>query len=69
MPAGKADTWNDFLSVSLSFLLLERPIINETTYFPIGSCVSNGLFFLLFLRIYACIDNELLEGGKKECIW
>jgi hypothetical protein len=74
MPAGQTDsqlyyeidTREDSFSLFFFFLLLERPIINENTYTPIGSCISNGLFFLL--RIYARIDNELLEGEKKEYV-
>src|SRR5436305_1913911 len=72
MPAGKQNNQLYYKidkregSFSLFFLFLEQPITNENTYSPIGSCVSDGLFFLL--RIYARIDNELLEGGKKECM-
>ena len=33
---------------SLFFLLFDRPIIYESTYSPIGSCISNGLFFFFF---------------------
>lgn len=58
-------TREDSLFLALFFfLLLDRPIINESTYSPIGSCISNGLFFLL-LRL---LDNELLEGGGKN-VW